>query len=73
MKQLQPHPLMAQLREAREDQEISQSQLATTLCISRTALSSRETGRHSHGIEVYDAHARALGYRLALIPLEGTQ
>lgn len=67
------HPIMMQLARIRAEKRITQVELAKTLYLNRQAVHKRETGYHMPSLAETDRQARALGYRLALIPLEGTE
>lgn len=61
---------MAELARRRRELGLTQGALARRIRISLSAVSWRETGRRSPGLLELDEHARALGLRIALIPLE---
>ncbi|MET7333303.1 helix-turn-helix transcriptional regulator [Nonomuraea sp. NPDC005650] len=64
-------PIMMQLAFIRSEKQVTQRQLAKTLFLNPQAVSKRETGLHMPTLAEVDRQARALGYRLALVPLQG--
>lgn len=65
-----PHPVMAELARHRRERGLSQAALGRRLHLTFQAISWRETGRTSPGLNEVDAQARALGLRIVLVPLE---
>ncbi|MEV7011576.1 helix-turn-helix transcriptional regulator [Streptosporangium sp. NPDC051022] len=67
-----PHPIMRALAHRRRELGLTQDELAERLYLSRrgVTVSHRETGYTTPDLYSLDAHARALGLRLALLPLE---
>lgn len=65
-----PHPIVRQLAKIRRGEGLTQAALAGRLFLTDGAISQRETGHTMPGLEEADRHARALGYRIALIPLQ---
>ena len=62
-----PHPLIAQLIEERHALDLTQRQLSDMAGIPDTTISSFERGRSVPNLDLFEAHAQALGYRIALI------
>ncbi|MFF4412144.1 helix-turn-helix transcriptional regulator [Streptosporangium sp. NPDC001559] len=69
-----PHPIMQALAHRRRELGLTQDELAERLHLARrgVGISRRETGRTVPDLIALDAHARALGLRLALVPLESS-
>ncbi|WP_433252935.1 helix-turn-helix domain-containing protein [Streptosporangium sp. CA-135522] len=64
-----PHPVMAALARRRRELGVTQGALARRLFVSESAICFREIGRASPCLAELDQHARALGLRVALVPL----
>jgi transcriptional regulator with XRE-family HTH domain len=63
---------MRQLAEIRRKKRVPQVALARRLFLGSQTISQRETGQIVPPLDEADRQARELGYRLVLIPLEGT-
>lgn len=63
---MKPLPLLAQLRDIRRQQSISQRTLAPRIGVEQGRLSGYETGRMQPSIRVVDTWARTLGHRLVI-------
>lgn len=58
---------------ARHEQHLSQADVAARMGCVVGAVGNRETGTRAVRLDVAEAWAAALGYRLVLVPLEGEE
>ncbi|MBG0830543.1 helix-turn-helix transcriptional regulator [Planomonospora sp. ID67723] len=65
-----PHPIMVGLTRRRQELHLSQEELGRLLHMTGAGLCRRETGGTVPSLVEADRQARALGLRLALVPLE---
>ncbi|MFD0902366.1 helix-turn-helix domain-containing protein [Actinomadura sediminis] len=65
--------IVRQLVAARREQHLTQADVAARMGCAQGAVANRESGTRAVRLDVAEAWAAALGYRLALIPLEGEE
>jgi transcriptional regulator with XRE-family HTH domain len=64
------HPLVAEMTRARTEHGVTHTGIHDTTGIARSTIRNWETGRRDPQLAMFDTYLRALGLRLAVVPLE---